>query len=159
MAKNELAAMEVIYEALEPLDDSARRRVLSWVSQRFDIDSRAPIVNTHAPQEIEPEPQRLSFASLAELFNAVSPGSNAEKALVAGYWLQICQNEEQFTSQAVNKELQNLGHALANVTDAFSQLQQKKPALAIQLRKSGKSRQARKLYKITQAGIDMIKKP
>lgn len=68
----------------------------------------------------------------------------------------MCQGHEHFASQAVNKELQNLGHALSNVTDAFKQLQNKKPALAIQVKKSGRSQQARKQYKLTQAGIDVI---
>lgn len=76
---------------------------------------------------------------------------------MAAYWLQVCSGQEQFSSQSVNKELQDLGHVIQNVTQAFTQLKErKKPALAIQVKKSGKSQQARKLYKLTLAGIDMV---
>ena len=56
----------------------------------------------------------------------------------------------------VNKELQDLGHSLKNVTQAFSALKDRTPAFAIQLRKAGKSQQARKLYKLTKAGLDAV---
>jgi hypothetical protein len=57
-----------------------------------------------------------------------------------------------FDSAAVNRELKHLGHGVGNITSAFNDLISQKPALAMQTAKSGKSKQARKKYKITRAG-------
>lgn len=95
----------------------------------------------------------LKFDSFAELYDAArQPTGNPEKALVAGYWLQVCQSAESFDAQSANNELKNLGHALPNVTNSFESLKKKKPALVLQLKKSGTTQQARKTYKLTIAG-------
>jgi hypothetical protein len=156
MGDEELSAMQLVLDTLEGLDGEARLRVLSWVTNKLGLKRSLP---AHAEPGAEPKNGGglANFLSFADLFTATSPSNNAEKALVAGYWLQICQGQEQFTSQAANKELQNLGHVVSNITDAFGQLQAKKPALAIQVKKSGKSQQARKQYKLTQAGVDAVK--
>ena len=43
-----------------------------------------------------------TFSSFAELYASAEPKSNAEKALVAGYWLQECQGGGNFTAAAAN---------------------------------------------------------
>jgi hypothetical protein len=96
------------------------------------------------------------FGSFADLFNAAQPTSNANKALVAGYWLQVYQSQDDFDAQSANKELKNLGEGIGNITIAASSLKSQKPALVIQLKKSGKSQQARKTYKVTVAGIRAV---
>lgn len=92
------------------------------------------------------------FASFPELFDAARPRLEKEKALVAAYWLQICQTTDALNAQAINSELKHLGHGLSNVTEALSSLIAEKPALILQIRKSGSSKQARKLYKLSEAG-------
>jgi hypothetical protein len=49
-----------------------------------------------------------------------------------------------------------LGHGLINITAALDDLREAKPALVLQVGKSGKSRQARKTYKLTIAGIKSV---
>lgn len=106
---------------------------------------------------IEEEPTVApKYAALAEIYDAARPTSNADKALVAGYWLQVCQGAESFDGFSANRELKHLGQGLANVTNAIDSLKGQKPALALQLKKSGKSQQARKVYKITVAGIKAV---
>jgi hypothetical protein len=56
----------------------------------------------------------------------------------------------------VNKELKNLGEGILNITSALDALKAQKPALALQLKKAGKSRQARKTYKVTVAGLKFV---
>jgi hypothetical protein len=147
--------MQKLFDVLDPLDEGTRARVLAWVSNRLEIKAaQAPVQSHVADSRTSGRGPQSDFSTFADLFNAASPSTNADRAMTAGYWLKICQGQDQFTGQAINKELQNLGHALVNVTDAFRQLQKKKPALAIQVGKSGKSQQSRKLYKLTQAGID-----
>lgn len=161
MEDDELKAMNNVYTALKGLDEDACVRVLRWVSDRLGVqgvvlrggkDIAAPIIELGAPEGA----QRKDFATFADLFNSANPSTSGEKALVAGYWLQINKGTEDFTGSAVNKELINLGESLANVTDAFNQLMSKKPKLAIQTKKSGKSQQARKQYKLTDPGIKTV---
>lgn len=162
MDDSELRSMHEVLKAVDGLDEATRKRVIAWAAERLGVvlgrGRLQPAVgggNGLASENIS-ENQELAFSTFAELFNAISPANNPQKALVAAYWLQVCSGQEQFSSQSVNKELQDLGHAIQNVTQAFTQLKERKPALAIQVKKSGKSQQARKLYKLTRAGIDMV---
>jgi hypothetical protein len=104
-----------------------------------------------------PSDDENPFKTLADLFHATEPQTNAEMALIAAYWIQVYSGQEQFSSQNVNKHIQELGHNIKNITAAFSRLQRQKPALALQVRKSGKSPQARKSYKLTTAGIEAVR--
>ena len=52
--------------------------------------------------------------------------------------------------------LKDLGHRASNITDALSSAMKEKPALIIQVKKSGSARQARKLYKLTDAGVKWV---
>lgn len=98
----------------------------------------------------------ISYPSLAELYNAADPKTGWEKVLVGGYWFQICEGHEQFGAQAVNDGLKEIGAKVANVTVAFNRLQQANPRLVLQVKKSGKGAQARKLYRLTTAGIAAV---
>ena len=106
------------------------------------ILTRMP-TQTDAGKDIKQTP---NFPSFAELYAAASLKTNGEKALVAGYWLQKYQEKTSFTGAAVQKELTHLGHKLTNVTHAIDQMKNRKPMLILQLKKSGTSKQARKLY-------------
>lgn len=157
MEDPELNAMQSILKTLNELEESSRSRVLAWVADRLEIQT-PPIgsINQAGKNDSFTDQGEHEFKTFADLYHCASPITNQDKALVAGYWLQKCQGHEEFPSQLANKDLQNLGNALVNITDAFNQLKNKKPSLAIQVKKSGKSQQARKQYKLTQAGIDAV---
>ncbi len=157
MEDPELNAMQSILKTLNDLEENSRSRVLAWVADRLEIQSpQMGSISQTDQNGSSADQDEQDFKTFADLYNCASPITNPDKALVAGYWLQKCQGYEEFPSQLANKDLQNLGHALINVTDAFNKLKNKKPALAIQVKKSGKSQQARKQYKLTQAGIDAV---
>ena len=148
--------------ALRPLSPEAQVRVWRYVGQRLEIEfaaDRSPTIErTTKPDGDLPPEQGMTngFASFAELYDRAAPNKHAYRALVAGYWLQVCGGQGAFDAYPVNKELENLGHKLPNVTNAFTQLKSMKPALAIQVKKSGKSAQARKQYMLTAAGIKRV---
>ncbi|MGF1594617.1 MAG: hypothetical protein ACFCUW_15150 [Kiloniellaceae bacterium] len=164
-ADEEFAAMQTVYKALNPLGEDARRRVIEYIVDRLGIapPSLATVDPSSGPTEEEgdegstgrPAPSR-DYSSFAEIYDAAQPRSNADKALVAAYWLQVCQGTDSFEGFAVNKELKHLGHGITNITTAIDALRGQKPALVLQLKKSGKSRQARKTYKITVTGIKAV---
>jgi hypothetical protein len=159
----EFAAMEAIYKALEPLSDEARTRVVAYISARLEVAPAVPRPQGLAGPTQEQEAQLAQeqakapkYNSFAELFDAAAPNSNSERALVAGYWVQVCGGADNFDGFSANRELKNLGHGLANVTVAVEALRNQQPALALQLTKAGKTQQARKTYKLTLAGIKAV---
>jgi len=60
-------------------------------------------------------------------------------------------------SDIYNASLKDLGHGLSNVTVALDGLKDEKPALILQLKKSGTSKQARKTYKLTVEGAKRVR--
>lgn len=80
------------------------------------------------------------------------------KPLVVGYWFQVLQGEQDLDGFQINKELKHLGHGVSNITTALSSLIDRKPQLVIQTRKSGNSKQARKRYRLTDAGIKAVER-
>ncbi len=161
-ARQEFDSLQKIFNALLPLAESARERVVKHVTGMLKMSPAAKGEQaTELEQEADEERTRITVAptvqNFAELFNAIDPQTAADKALVAGYWLQVCSGAESFDGQSANKELNHLGHRVTNITNALTALNSLRPALAIQLKKSGTSRQARKTYKVTTAGEEFIR--
>jgi hypothetical protein len=167
----EFEAIQTVFAALKPLDEEAQQRVLDYVSNRLGLALQARRATTPnrddaveqseeiaSDEEVAPAAARsmTKFGSFAELCDAAQPKSQSDKALVAAYWLQQCQGADSFDSFSINKELKNLGEGVANITSALDTLKGQKPALVLQLKKSGKSRQARKTYKVTVAGLKSV---
>ncbi|MEM8798995.1 MAG: hypothetical protein AAGF15_02820 [Pseudomonadota bacterium] len=160
-AADEFAAIKKVHDELEPLSPEARSRVLNYLVNLLEIDLQGALPKVaHADtssSKAGAEDAPGEFDSFAELFDSAEPSTNADKALVAGYWLQNFEGHEAFDSQSANSLLKNLGHGLANVTAALTSLKEQKPALVLQLKKSGSSQQSRKTYKVTVAGSNAIK--
>src|SRR5207249_6554270 len=96
------------------------------------------------------------FASFGELYAAASPTSDVDRTLVAAYWRQYVDGAEEFGAQELNTILKNLGYKVANITSAFDALKNRKPAFVVQMRKAGSTRQARKTFKVTEAGKQAV---
>jgi hypothetical protein len=156
--------MHAVYDALSPLDGDAQSRVISYIVDRLEIvmgtsSGRRRFAADENEDERELEQEQADapkYGAFAELFNDAQPKTQSEKALVAGYWLQVCQGAESFDGFSANKELKHLGEGVENITAAITALKGLKPAQAMQLKKSGKSKQARKTYKLTVAGIQAV---
>lgn len=160
----EVEAMRQIATVLKSLDEQATARVLQWAAGRFNVSSLLNLSgffqkNQPIYKKNESEKQRggiTDFKDLPSLFDATSPSTASEKALVVSYWLQEIQGLENFDAQAVNSQLKHLGHRVHNITAAFNALKETTPALAHQIEKGGKTRQARKKYKITVEGTRKV---
>lgn len=156
----ELDAMRQVASSLDTLEEDARARIIAWAAAKYGVrvysaPSVASAAKTAEPATANGGPHDIPFddyGSLAEFFDAADPGVESEKALVVGLWMQKSNDMETFDAAAVNRELKHLGHGVGNITVAFNDLIAQRPALAMQTAKSGKSKQARKKYKITRAG-------
>ena len=155
--KSEVEAMSTIAGVLESLDPDSVRRVISWAQSAFLTD--APLVpgSTVAVQGVPQQPlEKPVISDLPTLFHLANPQTGREKALVVAYWLQPDPEANDFTAAEANKLLKELGHGIGNITREFDRLMSEKPQLVYQTRKSGASKQARKLYRITSAGRQRI---
>lgn len=158
----EVESMGIVAGALDGLEAEVQARVLRWAGDRYGVTIGGKRQNGGrgggreddlggggAPGEYE---------ELSDLFSAAAPTTDEDRALVVAYWFQEEQEEKQpnVTGQQVNKELKNLGHGVRDVTKVFNALIATSPQQVIQTRKSGSSRQARKNYKVTKAGIKRV---
>ena len=169
----ELSAMKALHEALLPLSPEGRGRVIAWVVGALEVPMSGKVGNTvrgntnrstdsnegadDAPSA-EGARRQGSFTEFADLLGDAQPQTDADKALVGGYWFQVVAGAEDFTSQAVNDKLKDTGEAVGNITRAMDKLKSSKPQFVRQLLKSGKSQQARKKFKLTTAGIQAVER-
>jgi len=163
----EIDAMGKVSKALSGLDEEVRRRVIRWAAERFDVSTG------HTPRnggpsspnrdaggdesEHESTDERLQEAPsgwehFAELYDAAGATTHPEGMLVAAYWVQVVLGKGSFGSFELNKLLKDLGHGVTGTAKVMTNLITRKPALVLQLKKSGKTQQARKTYRVTEAG-------
>lgn len=162
-AFQDIRAIETIVQALDGLEASDQERVLRYVSERLGIAGlrRAPGIG----QDIDDNSMAkniiagdiMNYSSASELLGNTSARTDGERALVVATHLQVCGQKNELPSQEINSELKHIGHQSSNITDALSSLMSQRPALVIQTKKTGKARQARKLYRVTDAGIARVK--
>lgn len=154
----ELEAMSTISSALSELEAPAIKRVISWVADHYGVSVADTLAQKGPPLGAAAASDHTGFNEVADLFDAVNPKTGAERALAVGYWFQKVQGQQDFDGFSVNSELKNLGHPVANITVAFNDLKDRKPRLAMQVKKSGTSRQARKRYKLTTEGFRKVER-
>lgn len=160
----EITAMQAMVAALQDLDEDARSRVLEWTAKRFRTKLGAGrrragigIAGPGASGREENEAQANGeYRDLADLLDAARPNDDNQRALVAGYWFQVVEGGGSFSGQQINDALKDTGNGLPNVTRSLDRLQSRDPALVRQVGKSGRSKQARKTYRLTTPGIRAV---
>jgi len=157
---DELKAMAQIENALSGLTEEMRSRVLRWAGDRFGVafEGIRDKQGAASPDKEEKQTEATEYGELSEFYGAVAPSTEADRALVVAYWFQYKQGQEDFEAQQVNKELKHLGHRVGNITVAFNTLKKQKPALVVQTRKEGTTKQARKKYRVTVEGKKAVEK-
>ena len=159
----EIKAMAAIAGALDRFgeDDTATvTRILQWATSRYGGVDTVQLAAAPAVDDSEESTtvDRQDFEYLADLFHVTAPRTGPERTLVASYWVTSGEGQVEFTAQLVNSKLKDLGYGVSNITDAFSTLMKRRPSLVMQTAKQGKSRQARKRYKLTRAGHDEVER-
>jgi len=165
MEDKQLIAIQRVVESLGGLDEDDLRVVLGFISLRYggvkvpgpaataaggSFDERAAATGSDGT------PAAATYATFPDLYHAASPATESDKALVAGYWVQVCQERDGFDSFTANSALKDMGYTVSNITRALDVLMASEPKYVQQIKKSGQSRQSRKVYKITQAGIKRV---
>jgi len=152
----ELNALSTISSLLADLPEHSQSRIVAWISSRYGTRGTSVLLSKPG-DAAQPAESPRQFPDVATLFVAAKPTTGPEKALTIAFWLQECLRHEEWEGFAVNSELKHLGHGVKNITDALKALIEQRPQLAVQLRKSGKTKQARKRYKLTAEGIRKVR--
>jgi hypothetical protein len=166
----ELSAMVQVEQALVDLSEDERGRVLSWAGSRFGVALALPKASSSnasktLPANEEDESQQQveaanpeEISSLAEFYDLASPSTDSEKVLVVGYWFQYKEGAQELEALKINNQLKHLGHGVSNVSRALEMHKSQKPALMIQKRKEGATKQARKKFVVTNEGKKFVEK-
>lgn len=158
----ELLVMSEVYKKIKDLTDEEKMRVLDWLANKFSLTSASSSQKkntpTGAPQRDESSDNLKSFDSLADVFAVANVKTDQEKVLLSASYLQLKNDAADLTGREINKELQQLGHGVGNITNTITGLMARKPKLMIQTHKSGKTKQAQKKYKVTTEGLAVAKK-
>lgn len=156
--RTELQIMDVVATAVGELEPQAQSRVVRWVIEALAIPGFDRSTSARKNESVlNATPSHEEPSTFAEFYHLASPKIDKEKALVAAYWVQKTNGAQNFGSQQLNSELKQTGYGVSNITDALNQLMGEKPSCVIQLTKSGSSQQARKTYKITDAGLRRVR--
>lgn len=165
----ELDAMLAMKEALEVLEPEVQERVVWWAIKRFDLSVKTGSGNGSKDEDLDEDDsadqdsrkdhgggEGVQFEFFAELYDAAGPTTDKDRLLVACYWQQKIIGEVAFHAFSLNKELKNLGHGVDDISRKLDALIKEKPALVLQLKKAGSTRQAKKTYKLTVEGIKKV---
>jgi hypothetical protein len=169
---NEIGAMSAIDTAMTELDKDEARRVLIWAVDKFapdgiringsqkklDREETAKSSGSGASNEGQADTSINDYQRISDLMDAASPSSIVEWVLLGSYWYQVIQGQENFSGQTVNSDLKDLGHGSKNITDSYNSLIRRKPPLVRQVEKTGRSKQARKKYRLTNEGIRNVER-
>jgi hypothetical protein len=161
----EIEAMSAIDKALGSLQPDEQKRVLRWAIDKFGAGEVKPDTGAGGKRGAAGSGDGSQgytgggeYARISDLMDATSPTTTADHVLVASYWFQVVQGQDDFTSQAVNSELKDLGQESKNITDSFNTLMKRTPPAVRQVQKSGSTRQARKKYRLTEPGIRTVRR-
>lgn len=155
----EIDAMSDVQEILGGLEDDAAKRVVRWAADKYGVSVGSEAGSSRGSRRggEQSAPATVhDFETFAEFFHAAGPETEADKVLVTGYWFHEREGKDELTSRTINDRLKDLGYPISNITREVRRLMNKKPALAVQLRKKGSSRQAHKVYKLTHAGRKQV---
>lgn len=152
-----LNKLKQINEEVGALDPALRERAISLLLEReFQLTTpRVAPIFTGSTTELNlggTGPQ-VEFAGLVEKW---TPSNGNEWALLAAYQLSKGKTDGIVTGQEINTVLKHHGKGVSNVTKAIARLARADPALMLQVRKDGTSRQARKSYKVTTSGVSFV---
>jgi len=153
----ELEVMQNLLTQMEKLKDPiVQRRVVSWLASRLGQDVLFQDSASQRKPSVSETSELSSFATLGELLSAASPRTDCQRVLLGAAFLQKVRGMESLTSLAINRELTHAGQTVKGIATAVSRLTQGRPALIVQVRKAGRTKQARKTLTVTAEGFRYV---
>lgn len=173
----ELQAMSQVNAALKDLSEEERYRVMQWAANKYlqsavplklagptatapaaMFDAEVTIANDDGDEEHD---EAATYDTFAEMLDASGADTDAERFLVAAYWLQITNEQASWKSFEINKLLKDTGKQINTIGNAVRDLTKKsknKPALVVQVSKNtSSSGKGSKVLKLTSEGVKKTK--
>jgi hypothetical protein len=172
----EIQAMSTVNAALKELTEDERYRVIQWVANKY-VQNTAPLklanptvggtpagVIEAAVEDEEIDENRehvMTYDTFAEMLDASNAGTDAERFLIAAFWVQVTKEQPTWKSFEVNKLLKDTGKQISNIGNALRDVSKKsktQAALVVQVSKnSSSSGKGSKVLKLTSEGIKKAK--
>lgn len=163
----EISAIQIIADTIEELTPAERRRVAAWLSEYAKQDDAvaiaAPQVETAVEQEVDTDAEfedaaedealtAFPYDSFVDFYNATAPKTGAQKAAVAGYWLESQEGLESWKVFEVNKLLKSIGVKVSSMSIVLTNAVKANPALVEELGRLGDGERARKTFRLSTVG-------
>ncbi len=171
----EIEAIVKSYEVIKDLDSASKKRVITWLVNKFGLSSDLPALQEGhkglpgsdssktglsgfiSVSPDAPLPEELTgFENAEDLFNQIATKTEPEKVLVVASYLQEKLNLQELGGRRINTELKRMNQGVKNITAAISSLTKKAPPLMSQNKKEGSSPQAKKKYHVTEEGVKKV---
>jgi hypothetical protein len=153
----EVEAISAVVRILKPFSPPAKRRVISFVADKYGVgivaqpnaDGRAKEGSggTTAPTAL-PE-----YKLFAQLVNRVRPATEIHKVLLAAYWAQQVEKVGPFATKQIYPRLTEISVGLGHVTERLQDLQDLNPSLVIHTVQAG---QSKKSFLVTEEGVAAV---
>ena len=161
----EFVAMQAIADAVADLSESEKRRVAAWLvdytaqeatsqTDANDTTSHADAL-THQPIEdgsIGPEP----ISSFPELYEAVAPKTGAQKAVVAGYWIEKYEGRHAWKASEINKLLKSIDIKVSSISIVLTNAVKAAEPMVTELGRLGEGQRSRKTFRLNETGIAFV---
>jgi hypothetical protein len=166
----EIVALNTAYTALKDLAPDAIQRNINWLATRLGVSAiakaptggRSPTptetVATNNPDGQTASGEFEKFATSADFLSQINEPTDKERVLAIAAYIQKKEPDKELTGFSINKELKHIGHGVANITSAIQTWVDQRPQLMIQIRKTGTTKQAKKVYKVTEEGMKSVRK-
>ena len=158
----EMAAMQAMADAIANLTPTQRRRVAAWLTayvadEEVAADADATVEPSEALEDTAPEAEAPSQpVTFDELIAAVAPKTGAQKAAVAGYWLQATEGRQSWKASEVNKLLKSADVKVSSISIVLTNAVQAKNPLVEELGRLGEGERSRKTFALTAEGIAYV---
>ena len=165
----EIEAIVKSYEVIKDLDSASKRRVITWLVNKFDLSGELPAAKSglssmgknaglmsSGMSEMELPEDLTGFDTAEGLYNQISTKTEPEKVLVVAAYLQEKLLLNELGGRRINTELKRMNQGVKNITAAISSLTKKTPPLMSQNKKEGSSPQAKKKYHVTEEGVKKV---
>ncbi|MBR1830289.1 MAG: hypothetical protein IJ781_12475 [Atopobiaceae bacterium] len=162
----ELTVMNDVAKILATLNGDERRRVIVWLTDYFgileddlteyDFDAMPFEAPTFEEYEVEEAPAEEAPDTFESFYATVAPKTAIQKIVTAAHWLETKDGKESWKSFEINKLLKSIDVKVTSVSGTLGLEEKKDQPLVEVLQKSGDSMQARKTFRLSEAGYAFV---
>ncbi len=161
----ELTAMQQIADIVANLSAAERKRVASWLVEYASQEAPADVeemdddndnVINDASYDAADESQEEQFATFGDLYSTVAPKKGAQKAAVAGYWLETKEGKRSWKASEVNKLLKSIDVKVSSISIVLTNAVKVDSPLIMELERLGDGERSRKTFCLSERGLAYV---